>query len=162
MVILSDILLARGTWGASIQETFAPLLGSKRPVLSVTNLLPCFWDFLKQENAVQNMHVFKSQVQEYRASSVPLDLNGGPLLGLSCLRPVLPGEKLHFLRLKPQVGSQDQWFLTGRVQPLLWGWPFNFLQFIKSWYSIFCLIGWSQNQLYLGNWQVGRVWPVTL
>ena len=52
--------------------------------------------------------LFKSQVQEYRASSVPLDLSGGPLLGLSCLRPVLPGEKL-------QLHFKGWHYTTGRV-----------------------------------------------
>ena len=106
--------------------------------------------------------LFKSQVQEYRASSVPLDLSGGPLLGLSCLRPVLPGKvavaflKTPHHRSSPKISDfwQGESGYCCECDPLTF--CSHRIQFLKSPAWLF------KASTIFGKWQVGRVRPVQL
>ena len=77
--ILLELLLARRTWGSTVQEASASFLGGRWDAVFPLN---CFqsWSVHPQKD-LQN--VLKSQVQECRSSSVPLDLCASPLIGFT-------------------------------------------------------------------------------
>ena len=79
MMLCSDILLAGGLGGASVQETSAPLLGPGEKF--ILNFARKFKH--STQSKTDDKLVFKSKVQENRASSVPLDLCADPLAGAS-------------------------------------------------------------------------------